>query len=33
MNQQKHFQWSVEGKVGVISMNRPVRKNPLSFES
>ncbi len=29
----KHFLWQVEGKVGVITLNRPERKNPLTFES
>jgi enoyl-CoA hydratase/carnithine racemase len=29
----KHFLWKVEGKVGVITLNRPERKNPLTFES
>jgi enoyl-CoA hydratase/carnithine racemase len=33
MMQPKHFQWRVEGKVGVITLNRPERKNPLTFES
>ncbi len=33
MKQPQHFQWRVEGKVGVISLNRPERKNPLTFES
>ena len=33
MNQPKHFQWRVEGKVGVITLNRPDRKNPLTFDS
>ena len=33
MSQPKHFQWRVEGKVGVITLNRPERKNPLTFES
>ena len=33
MNQPKHFGWRVEGKVGVITLNRPERKNPLTFES
>ena len=28
-----HFQWRTEGKVGVITLNRPERKNPLTFES
>jgi enoyl-CoA hydratase/carnithine racemase len=31
--QPKHFGWSVEGKVATISLNRPERKNPLTFES
>ncbi|MGH8766190.1 MAG: enoyl-CoA hydratase family protein, partial [Burkholderiales bacterium] len=29
----KHFLWKAEGKVGVITLNRPERKNPLTFES
>ena len=29
----KHFLWRVEGKVGVITLNRPERKNPLTFDS
>jgi len=29
----KHFQWQVEGKVATITLNRPERKNPLTFES
>jgi len=33
MKQPKHFRWQVEGKVGVITLNRPERKNPLTFES
>ena len=33
MMQPKHFLWRVEGKVGVITLNRPERKNPLTFES
>ena len=33
MIQPKHFLWRVEGKVGVITLNRPDRKNPLTFES
>ena len=28
-----HFQWEVSGKVGTITLNRPERKNPLTFES
>ena len=33
MIEAKHFLWKVEGKVGVITLNRPDRKNPLTFES
>jgi enoyl-CoA hydratase/carnithine racemase len=33
MSQPKHFQWRTEGKVGVITLNRPEKKNPLTFES
>ena len=33
MMQPKHFLWRLEGKVGVITLNRPERKNPLTFES
>ncbi len=33
MIEAKHFQWKLEGKVGVITLNRPERKNPLTFES
>jgi enoyl-CoA hydratase/carnithine racemase len=29
----KHFQWQVESGVGCITLNRPDRKNPLTFES
>jgi enoyl-CoA hydratase/carnithine racemase len=29
----KHFQWKTEGKVGVVTLNRPEKKNPLTFES
>jgi enoyl-CoA hydratase/carnithine racemase len=29
----KHFLWKIEGKVGVITLNRPERKNPLTFDS
>jgi len=28
-----HFKWEVADKVGVITLNRPERKNPLTFES
>jgi len=33
MIEPKHFLWRVEGKVGVLTLNRPERKNPLTFES
>ncbi|MGB5131604.1 MAG: enoyl-CoA hydratase family protein, partial [Steroidobacteraceae bacterium] len=29
----KHFLWRVEGRVGRVTLNRPERKNPLTFES
>ncbi len=29
----QHFAWRQEGAVGVITLNRPERKNPLTFES
>jgi enoyl-CoA hydratase/carnithine racemase len=29
----QHFRWSVEGRVGQITLDRPARKNPLTFES
>jgi enoyl-CoA hydratase/carnithine racemase len=29
----EHFGWSVEGKVATLTLNRPERKNPLTFES
>ena len=29
----KHFLWQVEGKIARIRLNRPERKNPLTFES
>jgi enoyl-CoA hydratase/carnithine racemase len=28
-----HFQWQVEGKVATVTLSRPERKNPLTFES
>ncbi|MDB5942321.1 MAG: hypothetical protein JWQ13_1887, partial [Ramlibacter sp.] len=31
--QAQHFLWEVEGKVATITLNRPDRKNPLTFES
>jgi enoyl-CoA hydratase/carnithine racemase len=33
MNEPRHFVWRVENQVGVITLNRPERKNPLTFES
>src|SRR5215467_11279374 len=30
---QKHFIWQVEGKIARIRLDRPERKNPLTFES
>ena len=29
----KHFRWSLEDKVGTITLARPERKNPLTFDS
>jgi enoyl-CoA hydratase/carnithine racemase len=29
----RHFLWSVEGRVATIRLNRPERKNPLTFDS
>ncbi|MBN9528934.1 MAG: enoyl-CoA hydratase family protein [Alphaproteobacteria bacterium] len=31
--QKQHFKWEVSGKVATITLNRPERKNPLTFES
>jgi enoyl-CoA hydratase/carnithine racemase len=31
--QGKHFLWEVAGKVATVTLNRPERKNPLTFES
>jgi enoyl-CoA hydratase/carnithine racemase len=33
MRAPRHFLWKVDGNVGVITLNRPERKNPLTFES
>ena len=33
MMQPTHFQWSVDGGLGRVVLNRPERKNPLTFES
>ncbi|MFO0990259.1 MAG: enoyl-CoA hydratase-related protein, partial [Alphaproteobacteria bacterium] len=29
----KHFGWTVEGKVATLTLNRPERKNPITFQS
>ena len=29
----QHFQWRVEGGVAIVSLSRPERKNPITFES
>ncbi|MDO9414281.1 MAG: enoyl-CoA hydratase family protein [Pseudolabrys sp.] len=29
----KHFNWRVDGKVAVITLQRPERKNPMTFDS
>jgi enoyl-CoA hydratase/carnithine racemase len=31
--QPRHFGWQLDGKVATITLNRPERKNPLTFES
>jgi len=31
--QPKHFAWQVDGRLATITLNRPERKNPLTFES
>lgn len=31
--QPRHFGWRLDGKVATITLNRPERKNPLTFES
>jgi len=31
--QPKHFKWHQEERVGIVTLNRPERKNPLTFES
>ncbi len=32
-HQPRHFGWSVDGKVATVTLNRPDRKNPLTFDS
>ncbi|MDO5528892.1 MAG: enoyl-CoA hydratase, partial [Paracoccus sp. (in: a-proteobacteria)] len=29
----QHFIWEMEGRIAVIRLSRPERKNPLTFES
>lgn len=29
----RHFRWSLEGRVATITLNRPEKKNPLTFDS
>src|SRR5262245_17708321 len=29
----QHFLWSLDGRVATITLNRPERKNPLTFDS
>jgi enoyl-CoA hydratase/carnithine racemase len=29
----RHFEWRLEARVGVVTLNRPERKNPLTFDS
>lgn len=29
----RHFLWRMEGDVGIVTLNRPEKKNPLTFES
>jgi enoyl-CoA hydratase/carnithine racemase len=31
--QARHFGWSVDGPVATITLDRPERKNPLTFDS
>ncbi len=31
--QARHFLWEAKGKVGIVTLNRPDRKNPLTFDS
>src|ERR1700744_3638581 len=33
MHTPKHFTWTQAGHVGIVTLNRPERKNPLTFES
>jgi enoyl-CoA hydratase/carnithine racemase len=29
----QHFKWEVKDRVATVTLNRPERKNPLTFES
>jgi enoyl-CoA hydratase/carnithine racemase len=31
--QPQHFRWALDGRVATITLDRPARKNPLTFES
>ncbi len=31
--QARHFLWSIDGRVATLTLNRPEKKNPLTFES
>lgn len=31
--QPKHFKWQIQDRVATVSLNRPERKNPLTFDS
>ena len=33
LQQPAHFGWQVTGKVATITLDRPEKKNPLTFES
>jgi enoyl-CoA hydratase/carnithine racemase len=33
MTEHTHFLWSLEGRVATITLNRPERKNPLTFDA
>lgn len=32
-HQPRHFRWQREERVGVVTLDRPERKNPLTFDS
>jgi enoyl-CoA hydratase/carnithine racemase len=33
MSESQHFRWQVDGRVATITLDRPDRRNPLTFES